>query len=146
MLENKKQSLSLKIIYAVVLLLRPVLMIYSRLKIDGFLKNNLMEEMNAFMRKYNPIFSFLLNVFLACTVAFLIYDLFLIFNKHKFSGLTNFILYSNAILILTMLFLILVIPESVLNMPTIFDVCYLNILILPVLFILNLIVAKSKNS
>lgn len=144
MLENKKQSLSLKIIYAVVLLLRPILMIYSRIKIDGFLKNKLMHEMDAFLVKFNPIFSLLLKVFLVVTVAFLIYDLFLTFKKHTFSGLTDFMLYSNAILVLTMLVLILVIPESVINMPTIFDFCYLNILFIPILFVFKLIISKEK--
>ena len=144
MAENKKYF-ALKIIYAVVLLLRPVLMIYSRFKVGGFLENNLMEEMNIFLKKYNPVFDILINVFLIVTIAFLIYDLFLAFNKHIFSGLTDFILYSNVILIMSMLFLIIVVPETVVNMPTIFDFCYWNILLSPVMAVLKIVISKKKN-
>ena len=136
---------ALKVIYWIVLLSRPLLMIYSRFKIGGFIENNLMQEMNVFLRKYNTVFDVLINAFLVVTIAFLIYDLFLAFNKHIYSGLTEFILYSNVILILTMLFLIMVVPETVVNLPTIFDFCYWNILLSPVMLVLKIIIAKKKN-
>ena len=137
--------MALKIVYVLVLLLRPVLMIYSRFKVGGFLENNLMEEMNVFLKKYNPVFDVFINVFLIVTIAFLIYDLFLAFNKHIFSGLTDFILYSNVILIMSMLFLIIIVPETVVNMPTIFDFCYWNILLSPVMAVLKIVISKKKN-
>ena len=142
---KNKSFMALKIAYVLVLLSRPLLMIYSRFKIDGFIENNLMEEMNVLLRKYNPVFDVLINVFLVVTIAFLIYDLFLVFSKHMYSGLTRFILYSNVILVLTMLFLIMVVPETVVNLPTIFDFCYWNILFLPVMAVLKIIVDKKKN-
>lgn len=142
---KNKSFMALKIAYVLVLLSRPLLMIYSRFKIDGFIENNLMEEMNVLLRKYNPVFDVLINVFLVVTIAFLIYDLFLVFSKHMYSGLTRFILYSNVILVLTMLFLIMVVPETVVNLPTIFDFCYWNILLLPVMAVLKIIVDKKKN-
>ena len=142
---KNKSFMALKIVYVLVLLLRPVLMIYSRFKVGGFLENNLMEEMNVFLKKYNPVFDVFINVFLIVTIAFLIYDLFLAFNKHIFSGLTDFILYSNVILIMSMLFLIIVVPETVVNMPTIFDFCYWNILLSPAMAVLKIVISKKKN-